>query len=107
MQVTIWDNSAGQPDIDSTARYFFGDTAQNYVRDPELLDLVEKGRTELDMTKREQIYDRIFGKANAERYISPIVQAPSIIIHHKDVVVEDARILYIQGFALNHVSWVK
>jgi peptide/nickel transport system substrate-binding protein len=107
MQVTIWDNSAGQPDIDATARYFFGDTAQNYVRDPELLDLVEKGRVELDDSKREQIYNRIFGKANAERYMSPIVQAPSLIIHSKDLVFDDANILYTQGIALNRVGWVK
>jgi peptide/nickel transport system substrate-binding protein len=107
MQVTIWDNSAGQPDIDATARYFFGETPQNYARDPELLNLVEKGRVELDEAKREQIYNRIFGKANEERYMSPIVQAPSLIIHSKDLVFDDANILYTQGFALNRVGWVK
>jgi peptide/nickel transport system substrate-binding protein len=107
MQVTIWDNSAGQPDIDATARYFFGDTAQNYARDNELLALVEKGRVELDDSKREQIYNRIFGKANEERYMSPIVQAPSLIIHSKDLVFDDINILYTQGIALNGVGWVK
>jgi hypothetical protein len=49
----------------------------------------------------------IFGKANEERYMSPIVQAPSLIIHSKDVVFDDANILYTQGFALNRVGWVK
>ena len=107
MQVTIWDNSGGQPDIDATARYFFGDTAQNYVRDTELMDLVDKGRVEFDPVKREAIYNRIFGKANQERYISPVVQFPSLIVHSKDLVFEDANILYTQGFALNRMSWTK
>ena len=107
MQVTIWDNSGGQPDIDATARYFFDDTAQNYARDNELMELVNKARVELDQGKREQMYNRIFGKANEERYMSPIVQFPSLIIHSKDLVFEDANILYTQGFALNRVSWAK
>jgi len=107
MQVTIWDNSAGQPDIDATARYFFGDTPQNYARDPELMDLVNAARVELDQDKREQMYNHIFGKANEERYMSPIVQFPSLIIHNKDLVFDTAPILYTQGFALNQVGWVK
>ncbi len=107
MQVTIWDNSAGQPDIDATARYFFGDTAQNYARDTELMGLVDKGRVEFDTAKREAIYNRIFGKANEERYMSPIVQFPSLIVHSKYLVFENANILYTQGFALNLISWTK
>jgi hypothetical protein len=39
--------------------------------------------------------------------MSPIVQAPSLIIHSKDLVFDDANILYTQGFALNRVGWVK
>jgi peptide/nickel transport system substrate-binding protein len=106
MQVTVWDNG-GEPDIERTANYFFGDTAQNYVQDKELLELTEQGRNEIDPAKREKIYDRLFGKANAERYISPVIPAPSLIVHHKDVVMEDVRIIYVQGFALNYMSWAK
>ena len=71
------------------------------------MELVNKARVELDQGKREQMYNRIFGKANEERYMSPIVQFPSLIIHSKDLVFEDANILYTQGFALNRVSWAK
>lgn len=106
MQVTVWDNG-GEPDIERTANYFFGDTPQNYVKDAELQALTEQGRSELDPAKRERIYNRLFGKANAERYISPIIPAPSLIVHHKDVVMEDVRILYVQGFAMNYMRWAK
>jgi hypothetical protein len=53
------------------------------------------------------MYNHIFGKANEERYMSPIVQFPSLIIHNKDLVFDTAPILYTQGFELNQVGWVK
>ena len=64
-------------------------------------------RVELDDSKREQIYNRIFGKANEERYMAPIVQAPSLIVHSKNLVFDEANILYTQGFALNRVGRAK
>ena len=64
-------------------------------------------RVELDDSKREQIYNRIFGKANKERYMAPIVQAPSLIVHSKDLAFDEANILYTQGFALNRVGRAK
>jgi peptide/nickel transport system substrate-binding protein len=107
MQVTIWDNG-GEPDIERTANYFFGaNIPQNYVQSAELSKIVDQGRDELDMDKRKQIYDRIFGIANAERYIAPVIPAPSLIVHHKDLTFDNIPIIYGQGFAFNQMGWVK
>jgi peptide/nickel transport system substrate-binding protein len=107
IQVTIWDNG-GEPDIERTANYFFGtNIPQNYVQSAELGKIVDQGRDELDMDKRKQIYDRVFEIANAERYISPVIPAPSLIVHHKDVTFDPAPIIYAQGFAFNQMGWVK
>ncbi len=107
MQVTIWDNG-GEPDIERTANYFFGaDIPQNYVQSAELAKIVDQGRDELDADKRKQIYDRIFGIANAERYIAPVIPAPSLIVHHKDLTIDNTPIIYGQGFAFNQMGWVK
>jgi peptide/nickel transport system substrate-binding protein len=107
MQLTIWDNG-GEPDIDRTANYFFGaDIPQNYVQSPELAKLVDQGRDEIDPAKRTQIYDKLFGIANAERYIAPVAPAPSLIVHHKDLAFDSIPIIYGQGFAFNQMGWVK
>jgi ABC-type transport system substrate-binding protein len=105
--VTIWDNG-GEPDIERTANYFFGaNIPQNYVQSAELAKIVDQGRDEIDMDKRKQIYDRIFGIANAESYIAPVIPAPSLIVHHKDVAFDNIPIIYGQGFAFNQMGWVK
>ena len=107
IQVTIWDNG-GEPDIERTANYFFGaNIPQNYVQSAELAKLVDQGRNEIDMEKRRQIYDRIFGIANAERYIAPVIPAPSLIVHHKDLAIDNIPIIYGQGFSFNQMGWVK
>jgi peptide/nickel transport system substrate-binding protein len=107
MQLTIWDNG-GEPDIDRTANYFFGaDIPQNYVQSPELAKLVDQGHDEIDQEKRRQIYDKLFGIANAERYISPVAPATSLIVHHKDLTIDTTPIIYGQGFAFNQMGWVK
>ena len=107
IQVTIWDNG-GEPDIERTANYFFGaNIPQNYVQSADLSKLVDQGRDELDIDKRRQIYDRIFGIVNTERYIAPVIPAPSLIVHHKDLSIDKTPIIYGQGFAFNQMGWVK
>jgi len=107
MQLTIWDNG-GEPDIERTANYFFGqDIPQNYVQSAELAKLVDAGRDEIDEGKRRQIYDKLFNIANAERYIAPVAPAPSLIVHHKDLTIDTTPIIYGQGFAFNQMGWVK
>jgi peptide/nickel transport system substrate-binding protein len=107
MQVTIWDNG-GEPDIERTANYFFGaNIPQNYVQLADLAELVDQGRNEIDDEKRRQIYDRIFSIANAERYIAPVIPAPSLIVHHKDLTIDNIPIIYGQGFAFNQMGWTK
>ena len=107
MQVTIWDNG-GEPDIERTANYFFGaNIPQNYVQSADLAKLVDQGRNEIDDEKRRQIYDRIFSIANAERYIAPVIPAPSLIVHHKDLTIDNIPIIYGQGFAFNQMGWTK
>ena len=107
LQVTIWDNG-GEPDISGTANYFFGrDIPQNYVQRADLADLVDAGRAEIDPEKRRQIYDKLFGIANAERYIAPLIPAPSLIVHTKDLAIDNIPIIYAQGFAFNQMGWVK
>lgn len=107
LQVTIWDNG-GEPDISGTANYFFGrDIPQNYVQRADLSDLVDAGRAEIDADKRKAIYDKLFGTVNAERYIAPLIPAPSLIVHHKDLSIDNIPIIYGQGFAFNQMGWVK
>ena len=107
MQITIWDNG-GEPDIERTANYFFGaDIPQNYVQSADLAKLADAGREEIDQDKRRQIYDKLFGIANAERYIAPLIPAPSLIVHTKDLVFDNTPIIRGQGFGFNQMGWVK
>ena len=73
----------------------------------DLADLVDQGRAEIDPEKRKQIYDKLFGIANAERYIAPLIPAPSLIVHHKDLTIDNIPIIYGQGFAFNQMGWVR
>ena len=107
MQVTIWDNG-GEPDIERTANYFFGaDIPQNYVQSAELGKLAAEGREEIDADKRRQIYDKLFGMVNAERYIAPLIPAPSLIVHTKDLAFDTTPIIRGQGFGFNQMGWAK
>ena len=96
-----------QPDIDATAKYYYSDTPQNYTRDPVLADWTKDARVELDPAKREEIYNKLFNRVAEERYTAAVVQFPSIVVQSQDLIFEDARILYTQGFALNRISWAK
>ncbi|MCC2096390.1 MAG: hypothetical protein KDJ29_05835, partial [Hyphomicrobiales bacterium] len=57
--VSLWDNGGGNPDVDSTAGFFFLPGSRNYNGDKGLAKLVMEGKYELDEKKREAIYKQL------------------------------------------------
>jgi peptide/nickel transport system substrate-binding protein len=104
--VTQWDNAGGSPDIDTTAQFYFPPSSRNYIGDPELAQWTADAARELDPKKREALYAKIFDKANAERYIMPLVEFPAIMVMSKDLTV-DPNHMKPEGFLMNRLSWAK
>ncbi len=103
--VALWDNGAGQPDVDQTASYFFEPDGRNYIKDPVLVRLYHEGRTELDPKKREAIYKEMFDIAIKNHYAMPIIQTPVIVAHAKDVRVQVELTRRPEGFEFNLLEW--
>lgn len=103
--MVLWDNGGGTPDVDSTSGFFFEKGDRNYNRDEELSALHAQGRQEQDMKKREEIYRRIFDKANNERYLAPIMPLPSILAHSKDLAIPVSGTKKPEGFMFNLLKW--
>jgi peptide/nickel transport system substrate-binding protein len=104
--VTQWDNGGGVPDIDTTAEFYFPPSSRNYIGDPEMAQLTADAARELDPTKREALYAKLFDRATAQRYMMPLVEFPAIMVLSKDLVV-DHNHLKPEGFTFNRLSWTK
>ncbi|MDA0238654.1 MAG: ABC transporter substrate-binding protein [Proteobacteria bacterium] len=102
--VTLWDNAVGQPDIDTTAAYFFLPSGRNYNKDPELEELARTGRGELDPAKRGAIYKKLFDTSTERSYLMPLIPLPAIVAHQRNVKLVGGH-KNPKGFEVNRVAW--
>ena len=103
--VSLWDNGGGNPDVDSTAGFFFLPGSRNYNGDKSLAKLVMDGKFELDEKKREAIYKQLFDTVTKERYAMPVIPIAAVVAHNKDLVVPTKGTKKPEGFMFNLLSW--
>lgn len=102
--VTLWDNGVAQPDVDTTAGFFFLPGSRDMYGDKALADAVIAGRRELDIEKRKAIYRKAFDRVTTERYAMPVVPLPAIVIHDKNLEVQRNH-KNPKGFEFNRLRW--
>ncbi len=103
--VSLWDNGGGNPDVDSTAGFFFLPGSRNYNGDKSLAKLVMDGKFELDEKKRQAIYKQLFDTVTKERYAMPVIPIAAVVAHNKDLVVPTKGTKKPEGFMFNLLSW--
>ena len=104
--IVLWDNAAGQPDVESTSNFFFADSSRNYNADQDLIRWDREGSITQDLRAREDIYRKLFDKVTEERYAMPLVELPAVIAHDKDLLLMGGNGRP-EGFNLNRVAWKK
>lgn len=102
--VTLWDNGVAQPDIDTTAGFFFLPGSRNMSGDKALTKAVFDGRKELDIEKRKAIYRAAFDRVTNEYYAMPVVPLPAVVVHHKDIKLLGGH-KNPKGFEFNRMEW--
>ena len=104
--VSFWDNGGAQPDVNTTAGFFFLPGARNYNHDKVLSGLVLEGRKIYDVPARTKIYRKIFNRAVTEAYFFPLLSIPAIVVHDKDLVLQGGH-KSPKGFLFNRINWKK
>jgi len=97
-------SSGGLPDAYSTIDYFFGDSPRDYWQDAEIKALSAQAVSNLDDTKRREIYTRIYDRAVAQAYVLPISTKPAVFVHTKELQIEKGSI-GVYGAELNNMRW--
>ncbi len=103
--VSLWDNGGGQPDVATTAGFFYLPGSRNYNGDAELTKLVKQGQSELDPAKREAIYQKLFDGVTEARYSIPILSIASSVVHTREVVIPTKGHKKPEGFYFNLIKW--
>ncbi|MDB5532408.1 MAG: Peptide/nickel transport system substrate-binding protein [Hyphomicrobiales bacterium] len=103
--MVLWDNGGGNPDVESTAGFFYEAGDRNYNQDAELSKLQQDGQSVLDPEKRLEIYKQIFDKATTERYSMPVTPLGAVIAHSKDVKIPVSGTKKPEGFMFNLLEW--
>lgn len=104
IMVSQFDNGGGNPDVSSTAIFFYDGSSRDYSGDKQMQDLAVAGMQEFDPEKRQSIYAKLFDRANEQAYALPLVEFPAIVVKSKDIVV-DSNTLKPEGFMLNTLGW--
>lgn len=103
--VSLWDNGGGQADVVSTSGFFYLPGSRNYNGDKQLAAWHKQGQTELDLAKREAIYQKLFDRVTEERYSMPIVPIASAVAHTKEVKLPTCCHRKPEGFLFNLIEW--
>jgi len=100
-----WDNGSTS-DVESTSAWWYSADreANDYVRDPELHAMHEKGRTIMDPAERQAHYKALFNKVNEQVLQLPMISAPATTVHQKDLIV---RTGYKEPLVFNYLEWAK
>ncbi len=102
--VTLWDNGVAQPDVDTTAGFFFLPGSRNMHGDKELAKVVIAGRREFDIDKRKALYRAAFDRVVNERYAMPVVPLPATVAHDKNLELQTNH-KNPKGFEFNKLKW--
>jgi len=101
--VNEW-SSGGMPDAYSTVDYFFGDSPRDYWQDQTIKELGKQAISVLDVSKRREIYTRIYDRATELAYVLPISTKPAVFVHSKDLQIDSGSI-GVYGAELNMMRW--
>ena len=104
--IVLWDNAAGQPDVEATSNFFFAESSRNYNEDPDLIRWDREGSITQNLHAREEIYRKLFDKVTEERYAMPLAELPAVIAHDKDLLLLGGNGRP-EGFSLNRVKCKK
>lgn len=104
--IAYYDNAGSQPDAENTVNFFFLPSERDYFQDGELHKLAADARGIVDEEKRAQQYQKIFDMAITKNYLMPLLPVPSIVVYHKDLVLEGGH-KSPEGFWYNYMAWAK
>ena len=104
--IAYYDNAGSQPDAENTVNFFYLPSERDYFQDPTLHKLAQDSHSIVDEEKRAQQYQKIFDYVIEKNYLMPLLQVPSIVVYHKDIVLEPGH-KSPEGFWYNYISWAK
>lgn len=104
--IAYYDNAGSQPDAENTVSFFYLPSERDYFQDGELHKLAQDARSIVDEDKRAGQYQKIFDMAIEKNYLMPLLPIPSIVVYHKDLVLEGGH-KSPEGFWYNYMSWAK
>lgn len=104
--IAYYDNAGSQPDAENTVNFFYLPSERDYFQDTELHKLAQEALSIVDVDKRAAQYQKIFDAAVTRNYIFPLLRVPSIVVYHKDIVLEGGH-KSPEGFWYNYISWAK
>jgi peptide/nickel transport system substrate-binding protein len=102
--IAFWANSAGKSDGAQTVDFFFQRGERDYFRDETLFAAADKAAGMMDVGTRTGIYKSIFEQMVDKNYVMPLIPWPSLVVHHKDVVVERGP-KNSDGYEYNYLRW--
>jgi peptide/nickel transport system substrate-binding protein len=101
--VGLWP-TASNLDASTIVSYYFDDTPRNYWQDRTVAELAEKGLVTTDIAQRKAVYRQLFDRANQEAFVLPLVAAPAVVVHSKDLIIDPAP-LHAMGTAFYDMRW--
>jgi peptide/nickel transport system substrate-binding protein len=104
--IAYYDNAGSQPDAENTVNFFYLPSERDYFQDNELHKMATNAMTIIDVDKRSMAYQKIFDTAVERNYVMPLLPVPSIVVYHKDLVLESGH-KSPEGFWYNYMHWAK
>jgi peptide/nickel transport system substrate-binding protein len=104
--IAYYDNAGSQPDAENTVNFFYLPSERDYFQDGELHKMASEAMSVVDETKRAAQYQKIFDTAVERNYLMPLLPVPSIVVYHKDLVLEGGH-KSPEGFWYNYMHWAK
>jgi peptide/nickel transport system substrate-binding protein len=99
-------NGAGSSDASRTIDFFFARGERDYFQDETFFSRAGAAGSVTDIEKRTRLYQDMFEDVVAKNYVMPLIPWPSLIIRHKDVVVE-AGPRNSEGYQFNALRWAE
>jgi peptide/nickel transport system substrate-binding protein len=99
-------NGAGQSDASRTIDFFFDPGERDYFHDDSFVKRAETAGSMVDPVKRTALYREMFDDVVAKNYVMPLIPWPSLVVHHKDLVVE-AGPRNSDGYQFNYLRWAE
>lgn len=98
-------SSGGLPDV-SSVMGFYQAGPRDYWRSKEMKAFRNKGGAEMDVKKREAIYDAAFSFINKNALLLPLTTRPAVLVHSSTVTMPNTSSLF-AGVEFYNISWKK